>query len=211
MIGLFAIIVLGGLLALACWAFIWTYRNRRRHGKSDAVSFAWAVGAVVVLSLPITWDAIPTWIAFEYYTKKAAEVMVFKTLEQWKLENPSVAETLEPYGHGAKDKRDNSIKFSNGKSRTPMNKRFAYDSQLEKIFLSVTLARHEIVDTETGEVMFRWVTVGSGNSGGLASGGAGWWKPWLVHRSSPLERASMEASRATFEKFQYEFHYLRNK
>ena len=191
MIGLFAIIVLGGLLALACWAFIWAYRNRRHHGKSDAVSFAWAVGAVVVLSLPITWDAIPTWIAFEYYTKKAAEVIVFKTLEQWKLENPSVAETLEPYGHGAQDKRMKSISLENGKSRMNLNDRFAYDRQSEKLFLSVGLTRHEIVDTKTSEVMFRFVAVASGNSGGLASGGADWWKPWLIHRSSTEANGAM--------------------
>lgn len=184
MIGLIAIIVLGGLLLLAFLVFTWTYRAKRRKGESNSVALGWAVAAVLLLSLPITWDAIPTWIAFEYYAKKDAEFTVFKTLEQWKAENPGVAKTLEPYGVAAKDKRTDSIKLANGKSRKPMNDRFAHDDQSENLFLSVALTRHEIVDTKTGEVMLRFVAVASGNSGGLASGGAGWWQPWLIHRSS---------------------------
>ena len=173
MIGLIAILILGGLLALACWAFVRAYKAKRRQGKSDLVSFFWAVGAVLVFSLPITWDAIPTWIAFEYYARKQAEIKVFKTWEQWKLENPGVAETLEPFGRAANDKRTKSINLGNGKLRTPMNGRFAYDSQNEGLFLSVGLTRHEIVDTKTGEVVFRFVAVASGNAGGTAGGGAG--------------------------------------
>ena len=180
MIGLFAIIVLGGLLALACWAFIWTYRNRRRHGKSDAVSFAWAVGAVVVLSLPITWDAIPTWIAFEYYSNKEAGVKVFKTLEQWKAENPGVAETLQPFGFN--DKRSQAKKLDNNKVRHSINERFAYDSQnFDRLFLRVYARRYALVDLDTEAALVTYVEVGSGNSGGLASGGPGWWAFWSIH------------------------------
>ena len=172
MIGLFAIIVLGGLLALACWAFIWTYRNRRRHGKSDAVSFAWAVGAVVVLSLPITWDAIPTWIAFEYYSNKEAGVKVYKTLEQWKMENPGVAETLQPFGFS--EKRAQHENLGNNKFRRLLNERLAYDDQhFDKLFLSVYAHRFAVIDVKKNELLMSYVEVGSGNAGGLASGGSG--------------------------------------
>jgi hypothetical protein len=205
MIGLIAIIVVGGLLLLACWVFVWTYRAKRRKGKSEKVAFGWAIGAVVLLSLPITWDAIPTWIAFEYYAKKEAEFTVFKTLEQWKAENPGVAETLEPYGRRARDERSNSISMGSGKSRTPLNARFASDTQSEHLFLSVGLTRHEIVDTRTGEVVFRFVAVASGNSGGLASGGSGWAKPWLVHRSAQV--ADVDRS----YRIRNEFAYLGSK
>jgi hypothetical protein len=64
MIGLTAIIVIGVLLALALWAYAWAYRLARRKGKSEAAAFGWGIGAVFLFSLPITWDAIPTWIAF---------------------------------------------------------------------------------------------------------------------------------------------------
>jgi hypothetical protein len=126
MTGLIALLVLGGLLTLALWVFAKTHKTMLTKGKSRAAANAWAVWAVVVLSLPLTWDAIPTWIAFEYYAHKEAGLTVFKTLEQWKAENPGVAETLEPYGF--KDKRGDFKKLSAYKSRTPLNDRFAYDS-----------------------------------------------------------------------------------
>ena len=64
MTGLIALLVLGGLFTLAVWVFAKTHRTMLDKGKSRAVASAWAVGAVVVLSLPLTWDAIPTWVAF---------------------------------------------------------------------------------------------------------------------------------------------------
>ena len=119
MIGLIALAVVALLLALAAWAFRWGYRFARRKGKSAAMSTAWGLGAVLLLSLPITWDAIPTWIAFEYYAKEEAGITVLKTLAQWKVENPGVAETLEPYGF--KDKRRKSNNLASNKFRHLLN------------------------------------------------------------------------------------------
>ena len=181
MIGLIAIIVLGGLLLLAGWVFMWTYRAKRSKGKSDAVAFSWAVAAVVALSLPITWDAIPTWMAFEYYSNKEAGNKVFKTLEQWKEENPGVAETLVPYGF--KDKRGELKNLGNNKFRYPVNDRFAYDSSKVNLFLSVYAVRYEVIDRNNEAVLVRHTGVVSGNSGGLATGGSGWWAFWLIHKT----------------------------
>jgi hypothetical protein len=181
MTGLLAIVVLGVLLILACWAFVWTYKAKRRKGKSDAVAFGWAVAAVVALSLPITWDAIPTWIAFEYYAKKEAGIQVFKTLEQWKAENPGMAETLVPYGF--KDKRGELENLGNEKFRYPLNDRFAYDSSKVNLFLSVYAVRYEVIDRTNEVVLVRHTGVVSGNSGGLATGGSGWWALWLIHKT----------------------------
>lgn len=205
MIGLIAIIVLGVLLILACWAFIWTYKAKRRKGKSDAVAFGWAIAAVVALSLPITWDAIPTWIAFEYYAHKEAGLTVFKTLEQWKAENPGVAETLEPYGKDYNDRRTKAIALASNKERRLMNPRFAFDEQVLNPLLNIHVAYQEIVDIKTGQVMVRLVGVGSGNSGGFASGGDGWWKFWNLHSSSTPEQLN------AYTKFQTEFHFLGSK
>ena len=182
MIGLIVILVLGVLLVLASWAFVWTYKAKRRQGKSDLQSFAWAVGAVVVLSLPITWDAIPTWIAFKYYSDKEAGITVFKTLEQWKVENPGVAETIIPYGF--RDKRGELQNLGSDKFRYPVNDRFAYDSSKEQLFLSVYAIRYEVIDRKNDEVLVRHVAVGSGNEGGLATGGGGWWAFWLINKPS---------------------------
>jgi hypothetical protein len=181
MIGLMAILVLGGLLALAVLVFARANKALLRQGKSEAVARAWAVAAVVALSLPITWDAIPTWLAFEYYSHKEAGIQVFKTLEQWKAENPGVAETLVPYGF--KDKRGELKNMGNEKFRYPLNDRFAYDSSKVNLFLSVYAVRYELIDQKSGAVLVRHTAVASGNSGGFARGGSGWWAFWLIHKT----------------------------
>jgi heme/copper-type cytochrome/quinol oxidase subunit 2 len=171
MIGLIALLILVGLVLLAYWVFVWSYRANRRKGKSNRESMVWAAGAVLLLSSP-TWDAIPIWIAYEYYNNKEAGVKVFKTLEQWKAENPGVAETLKPYGF--KDKRGEHINLGYKKYLHPLNDRFAYTEQyFDKLFMSVHAHRLAVIDFKTKEVLVRYVEVGSGNAGGLASGGPG--------------------------------------
>jgi hypothetical protein len=181
MIGLIALAVLVGLLLLVVGIFAWINRALQRRGLSKCVARAWAVAGVIALSLPITWDAIPTWIAFEYYAKKEAGITVFKTLDQWKVENPGVAETLEPYGF--KDKRGEVKNLGSNKFRHSVNDRFAYDSSKVNLFLSVYAVRYEVIDQKNSEVLVRHVTVGSGNAGGLATGGPGWWAFWLIHKT----------------------------
>lgn len=205
MIGLMFLIVIGVLLTLAIWVFAWTNKTLLQKGKSKTASRSWSAMAVLALSLPITWDAIPTWIAFEYYSHKEAGIQVFKTLEQWKAENPGVAEELEPYGILYTDKRTKAVELTDGRNRMMLNARFAYDTKVTNMFLSVRMAQQEIVDSKTDQVLVRWVRVGSGNSGGLAGGGVGWWKFWLLFKSSTSDQE------ITFEKNKRLFQFLGDK
>lgn len=150
-------------------------------GKNGAVATAWAFCAVFALSLSITWDAIPTWIAFKYYANKEAGITVFKTLEQWKLENPGAAQTLAPYG--LKDKRGEPKSLGNNKFRYPLNDRFAYDSSKVDLFLSVQAVQYALIDQKNESVLVSHTRVVSGNSGGFATGGKGWWAFWLIHKT----------------------------
>lgn len=127
------------------------------------------------------WDAIPTWIAFKYYADKEAGLKVYKTLEQWKQENPGVAETLRPYDR--LDPRRDSITLGREKYRHPFNDRFSWDDEIIPLFLSVRAWRFQIVDTKKNEVLLSYTKVISGNSGGFASGGEGWWKGWLINEN----------------------------
>lgn len=205
MIGLIAFIVLAGFLALAIWVFLWTHKTMRGNGKSGALATAWAFGAVIALSLPITWDAIPTWIAFKYYAHKEVGLTVLKTLEQWKAENPGVAETLEPYGKDYNDRRTKAIELKDNKTRRMLNARFAFDLEILNPVLSVHLVHQDIVDTKTGELMVRFSGAGSGNSGGLALGGTGWWKFWNLHITSRPEQETM------FNGYKRSYQFLDNK
>ena len=182
MIGLIAVIVLAVLLIL----FVLGYKKVKdfalKGGSDASTASVWGIVGVLMLSLPITWDAIPTWIAFQYYARAHAGITVFKTLDQWKKENPGVAETLEPYGF-FKDKRSKFQVIAPEKYRYPMSARFAYDEWTNPLFLSVRARRHEIVDTKTGEVLISYSQIVSGNSGGLATGGGGWWAFWLINQT----------------------------
>jgi hypothetical protein len=126
-------------------------------------------------------------------------------LEQWKAENPGVAETLEAYGKDYNDTRTKVIELSNDKSRWMLNARFAYDKQVTNEQFGIRRVSQEILDTKTGKAMIKWASVGSGNSGGLASGGDGWWKFWLLHSSSTSEQE------ITFEKHKRFFQFLESK
>ena len=181
MIGLLAIIVLVALLAIAVGVSAWTRKSMLRSGWSQSEARVGAIVAVALLSLPITWDAIPTWIAFEYYAHKEVGIQVLKTLKQWNMENPGVAQTLEPYG--LKDKRGELKNLGGNKFRYPLNDRFVYDHSKEKLFLSVYAVRYELLDRKNETVLVRHTRVISGNGGGIASGGPGWWAFWLVHKT----------------------------
>lgn len=48
MIGLIAIFVIGVLLTLALWAYVWAYRLARRKGKGGAAASAWGISGFVL-------------------------------------------------------------------------------------------------------------------------------------------------------------------
>ncbi|MFQ5488778.1 MAG: hypothetical protein ACE5ET_10100, partial [Gammaproteobacteria bacterium] len=58
----------------------------------------WKVGVPVFIGLLLVvfWDWLPMEVTFRYECGKYAGFMQYKTLEQWKKENPGVAETLVP-------------------------------------------------------------------------------------------------------------------
>lgn len=181
MLGLMFIVGIGSLLllvALAMWA---AKRISLKAGQSAATAQRWKYGVLAAVLLAIFWDWLPTWIAYEYYSRQAG-LTVFKTLEQWKVENPGVAEGLEAYRDYTRDRRGDVVRLPNGRLRYPLNARFASDNWREYVFLSVQVWTFEVVDQKTNEVLARYIDVSSGPRG--APGGEGWWKVWTVHGSS---------------------------
>ena len=191
MLGLMFIVGIGSVLllvALAMWA---AKRISLKAGQSAATAQRWKYGVLAAVLLAIFWDWLPTWIAYEYYSRQAG-LTVFKTLEQWKAENPGVAQTLEAYGKTPQDQRDDTIRLGQHKTRTMLNARFAFDREEARLLLSVRSVTLDLVDASSSNLMARHVKVRSGNSGGIASGGEGWLKPWLIHGSEDLGTGSEE-------------------
>ena len=205
MLGLMFIVGIGSLLllvALAMWA---AKRISLKAGQSAATAQRWKYGVLAAVLLAIFWDWLPTWIAYEYYSRQAG-LTVFKTLEQWKAENPGVAQTLEPYQRfSTADKRSAVIYLPNDVFRNPLNERFAMDSWREMPMLSIKVWRDQLIDSRTNMVLASATWVSSGNAGGVASGGAGWWKPWLIRKETP----EMEETSRAFHNIVDQAHQIR--
>jgi hypothetical protein len=54
----------------------------------------WAILAALLMYNLVFWDFIPTYVVFKYKSATESGFWVYKTPEQWKKENPGVAETL---------------------------------------------------------------------------------------------------------------------
>ncbi len=128
-----------------------------------------AVLGFLIVYLPVLGDWIPTVLAHKYYCATEAGFWEYKTLDQWKAENPGVFETL----HNIKKSYPNQ-KFNGGRGfiqTYPMNNRFNWIVKREGPFL-FNLWQHEqeLIDTKTDEVLARYIDFSSGNGSGPYGG-----------------------------------------
>ncbi len=151
------LIVLVGLilyLILTLVLVIANVRSARKEGKSG-----WVRGSVVLgfMYLLLFWDWIPVRVAIQHDCASEGGFTVNKTLDQWKAENPGVAETLVPYKNVTSEK-------SGEKTRYQLNQRFAWDIRTTHDFLGIEKRDERIVDTKTREVLAQYVDFNSGQN-----------------------------------------------
>lgn len=165
MIGLIVLFVMGVYLAVFILVIIWAARFAKRKGRSP-----WLGGILgaLFMYLIVFWDHIPTEIMYRHYCNKEAGVWIYKTVEQWKRENPGVAETLGPYDE-SKFLKDVQTSISAGDplndytTKLQLNKRFIeVRNKKGPMLINVFKRSHKIVDVKTGEVMARWIDFSSG-------------------------------------------------
>lgn len=133
----------------------WAIRYARNNGKSAK---RWGWGAALVMYLIPFWDWIPTVATHHFYCAKDAGFWVYKTLDQWKAENPGVAETLiatkgAPSANGA----------------YILNQRFNWAiKRTEPLMFKVWRREQQVVDSKTHEILARYIdfSTGNGNIGG---------------------------------------------
>jgi hypothetical protein len=66
-------------------------RWAKKRGRRPVI---WGLLAAFLMYNLVAWDYLPTLLAFKYYAHTESGFWVYKTPEQWKAENPGVAETL---------------------------------------------------------------------------------------------------------------------
>jgi hypothetical protein len=88
----FVIVVVGTVyLLISVGVVAWAVSHAKKAGKNAK---KWGWGAVLVMWLIPFWDWIPTVVVHQYYCATESGFWVYKTLDQWKKENPGVMETL---------------------------------------------------------------------------------------------------------------------
>lgn len=193
MMGLMYLLAFAVYLALSAAIVAWAVRHARMTGKSASIR-GW--GAALVMWLIPFWDWIPTVVMHKYYCETEAGFWIYKTVEQWKKENPGVLETLVARDTaiptqtvGDKDnwihtyemnERINKVTRNGGPSKF---NRWQYESAL--------------IDVRTGEVLGKLIDHYTTQ---IRAGGA-WhgWKFWLAldHCSSYANYANRYADYLT--------------
>jgi hypothetical protein len=130
----------------------------RKNGKSAK---RWGWGAAFVMYSIVFWDWIPTVAVHQYYCAKDSGFWVYKTLDQWKAENPGVMETLMA-NKGEHDVHEGDM--TNFTATHIWNQRFNLIFNKSGPFL-VNNWRHEqiVLDSKTNEEMARFIDFSTGN------------------------------------------------
>ncbi len=143
-------------------------RTAKKRGKS---TWRWAGAAALVMYMLVFWDHIPTVIAHKYYCEKEAGFWVYKTVEQWKAENPEVAEMLTwkeiPVS-------SDIIQLPGDATKYVLNERFTWEIHRRHLsFLPTTISEELVIDQKKASILARRISVGS-SYGNLAVGSNDW-------------------------------------
>lgn len=145
-------------LALLVGATIFGYEWGKRRKWSTTKRWSAAAIGFLVVFLPMFWDWLPTVWLHSYYCEKYSGLTVNKTLEQWKKENPGVAETLvrqqPPLQVG-----------SLSKYFFQLNQRFRWEIEGNEKLLWLKEDHERLVDGKTGEILARYVDFSTGQPG----------------------------------------------
>ena len=164
--GFVVFMVMGAYFLISLVVVAWAVNHALDRGKHP---IPWAAGAALVMFMIPCWDWIPTVVAHKYYCEKDSGFWVYKTLDQWKAENPGVMEglhqTLQP-----------SQKTAYGDVDV-LDERFVIETHRRKPipFLTTNVAERRIIDRKTGEILEKTVDVGSGVGNMATGGGVKFW------------------------------------
>jgi hypothetical protein len=171
MFGLVVLVVMALYFSLLVWVtkrgWRWGIEKKGWTGKRRYLGAA--IGFLIVY-LPVFWDWIPTVAVHQYYCATESGFWVYKTLEQWKQENPGVMEGLNQI-------LQPSQKTSYGDIDV-IDERFAIETHRRQVlpFLTTNIADRRLVDRKNSEVLTKGIDVGSGVGNWVTGGG---WKFWL--------------------------------
>ena len=161
--GLVIIVAMALYLLISIGVVAWAISHAKKKGKSVK---KWGWGAALVMYMIPFWDWIPTVAVHQYYCAKDSGFWVYKTLDQWKAENPGVMETLVA-NKGAPSKRKGDMNTFT--DTYFLNQRFNWVvKKTGPLLFNRWRWEQEVVDEKTNEVLARYIdfSTGNGNIGG---------------------------------------------
>lgn len=166
------------ITALLIWFAV---KAARRRGIAG---WKWGVPTLLAMFLLVFWDWIPTYVGHRFYCESEGGYTQHKTLDEWKNENPGVAETLEA-SENTKPVRDGN------RLRYVLNQRFSWDIIRSNHALYIREREERIVDTKTEEVLARYVDFDT-DIAPIGIGGKNSTKFWLAYRSCEVGKIMPE-------------------
>jgi len=138
-------------LLLSIVVVLLSIRYARKSGRSTK---RWGWVAALVMYLIPCWDWLPTVATHHYYCAKDSGFWVYKTVDQWKAENPGVADRLH-FKLQASHTSYGSLYV--------LNERFAVETHRKKAIsiLPTTITEERLVDVRNGSILAKAVHVGS--------------------------------------------------
>lgn len=192
--GLVILAALALYLVISVFVVIGAVNHAKKRGKS---ALWWGAGAALVLYLIPFWDWLPTIALHQYYCKTESGFWVYKTLDQWKKENPGVVETL------VANKGASSSRVGDDENYT---KTYFLNQRINKVVKSFNdplfnrwRYEHELLDAKTNEVLARHIDFFTAQM----RGGGGWygWKFWLHNERCGKGANSQHDTQALREQF----------
>ena len=186
--GLVVFAVMGAYLLISVGVTVWAVRYAKKHEKNAKL---WGFGAAFIMYNLVFWDWLPTVVAHKYYCSTEAGFWVYKTVDQWKAENPGVMETLV--------QADSHFISEKNISLYVLNNRFKWVMKDSSVFF-LPLFQHEelIVDVKDGDVLARYLDYSSGYSNAYVTGNGGLtgMKFWLVDQHCDSGAKNQDVLRA---------------
>lgn len=182
MFGLAYLLAFGLYLLISIVFVRWAIRYARKNGRSAK---RWGWGAAFVMYSLVFWDWIPTVAVHQYYCARDSGFWVYKTLDQWKAENPGVMEALPTPGLVGSPTKYVQFDGGHGKSTTYLlNDRFNWIVTKRDISTLFPIIRTEqqVKDVQKKEELARYVDFSSGNSVKNTIGPPGPLKFWLSNQ-----------------------------
>ena len=146
MIGLAILFVSGLYLIITFLVVTYTSHYAKQNGKHPVI---WGFIALFVMYNIPFWNVIPSYIAYHYYYKPRAGFWVYKTPEQWKKDNPGVAETLT-----WSEKLGDQCDLPGANDCTMLNERIAWATRFKNApVVDVIIQEDVIFDVQTKELL----------------------------------------------------------